>query len=290
MKTKALSLAVAFGLGVAVLGLPGAADADAGLKAQIRSLDLIKESGELHVAVYNNYPPFSVNSNGTLQGIDVDIAKALGKLLGLKVTFKEVPAGDSVDDDLRNAIWRGSFLDHSTADVMLHIPTDPKLSQTSDEVKIFGAYYKDQLAVAGDPDKFDADDGVEAFRDAKVGVELATLADMVLMLTDKGALIDNVRHYRSLEQAVDGMDKGEVVAVMGVQSELEGALGARRAKYPVTVMNLPKVAHSTWELGMAVDAGAPALAQVLSDGIATLIADGTIKKIFADHGVDYVDP
>ncbi len=55
-------------------------------------------------------------------------------------------------------------------------------------------------------------------------------------------------------------------------------------------MNLPKVAHSTWELGMAVDAGAPALAQVLSDGIATLIADGTIKKIFADHGVDYVDP
>lgn len=290
MKTKTLGIALAFGVGIAALGLSGAADAEAPVHAVVRSLDQIKESGELRVAVYRDFPPFSSSQNGVLSGIDVDIAQELARLIGVKVSFKEQAPGESVNDDLRNAIWRGHYLDHNTADVMMHIPTDPALVELNDKVAIFAPYYHEQLAVAGDPDAFDADDGLDAFRKAKVGVEIATMADMAVMMADHGALINNVRHFKTLSQAVDGMDKGEVAAVMGVRAELEGALGARKSKYPITPISLPQFAHSEWTLGMAVDADNKALAKTLDEGMATLLANGAIKKIFSDHGLDFVAP
>lgn len=282
MKINAQTFTVAFGVVVAALGMSSAANAS--------GLDEIKAKGEMLVAVYRDFPPFSSMENGVMTGVDVDIAKALGSVLGVKVAFKEQTSGESVSDDLRNAVWKGHYLDHTTADVMLHIPTDPALVELNDKVSIFAPYYHEQVAVCGNPDAFDADDGLDAFRKVQVGVETATMADMVLLTEDNGALINNVHHFKNLDLAVKGMEKGEVVAVMGVRSELEGALGDLRKKYPITPMDLAKYAHTSWDLGMAVRVDEVPLAKALGAAMATLLANGTVEKIFADHHLDYVAP
>jgi cystine transport system substrate-binding protein len=50
----------------------------------------IKQSGMLKVAVYNDFAPFSAAN----QGIDIDLADALAKKLGLKLSLLPFNAGD----------------------------------------------------------------------------------------------------------------------------------------------------------------------------------------------------
>ena len=47
------------------------------------SLDTVMERGVMRFAVYRDFPPFSHRVGGTLEGVDVDLAKAIGAKLGL---------------------------------------------------------------------------------------------------------------------------------------------------------------------------------------------------------------
>jgi hypothetical protein len=74
------------------------------------SLDTVTDRGVLRFAVYRDFPPFSHRAGGTLEGADVDLAKAIGAKLGLGVEFMELTADENMDDDLRNAVWKGPIL------------------------------------------------------------------------------------------------------------------------------------------------------------------------------------
>jgi len=98
----------------------------AGVSTSARADDAfakIKKSGVLKVAVYNDFAPFSAGGNG----IDIDLADALAKKLGLAVSLLPFPAGDDLGDDLRNMVWKGHYLGYGPADVLLHVPVDPNL-------------------------------------------------------------------------------------------------------------------------------------------------------------------
>ncbi|MDU7295076.1 MAG: transporter substrate-binding domain-containing protein [Klebsiella pneumoniae] len=56
--------------------------------AQARDMQSIEHSGELKVGVPGDYAPLAFrNAAGELQGYDVDMARDLGRTLGLKVSF-----------------------------------------------------------------------------------------------------------------------------------------------------------------------------------------------------------
>lgn len=62
-----------------------AADIDLAQKSTLQS---ILQRGELRVGLNAAYPPFEMtDKNGKLIGFDVDLAKELGKAMGVKVTF-----------------------------------------------------------------------------------------------------------------------------------------------------------------------------------------------------------
>ncbi|HQC97391.1 MAG TPA: ABC transporter substrate-binding protein, partial [Aquabacterium sp.] len=82
------------------------------------ALQRIQERGTLVVGVYNDLPPF--NSGG--KGIDVALAEALAKALGVKLSLLPFNAGEDMGDDLRNMVWRGHYLGFGPADVLLHVP------------------------------------------------------------------------------------------------------------------------------------------------------------------------
>ena len=52
---------------------------------EARSLDDIKDSGLIRIAVYTDYPPFSFIENDNPTGIDIDIAREIASALGVEL-------------------------------------------------------------------------------------------------------------------------------------------------------------------------------------------------------------
>ena len=272
-------------IAVALAVLSGAAP-----PALAASYDDIVAKGEMVVAVYRDFPPFSERRNGTLEGIDVDLARAIGQRMKLGVTFMELTAGESVDDDLRNAVWKGHYLDHRVADLMMHVPVDRAFALRNTNVVIFGPYYRERIALARNPDKVGASEGVAAFAEEKVGVETATLPDLALASAEGGRLVGNVVHFPALDQAVHALEGGQVAAVMGNETELAAALGDQAPRFPVGPIAFPALGKSGWELGLAVKDSNHQLGYAVEDVMTALRKDGTVQAIFRRHGIPYVPP
>ena len=84
-----------------------------------------------------------------------------------------------MDADLRNAIWRGPVVGGAVADLMLHVPVDPRLASRNDKVVIFAPYYTERLAVVTDPEQTGGDTLLDAFENRKVAVEGDSLSELV---------------------------------------------------------------------------------------------------------------
>ena len=104
-------------------------------------IEKIKKSGVLRVAVYDNFAPFSNRSSG----IDIDLADALSKKIGLKMTLLPFPAGENLGDDLRNMVWKGHYLGYGPADLMMHVPVDRLLMNENPQVTIFAPYHTETV-------------------------------------------------------------------------------------------------------------------------------------------------
>lgn len=263
---------------------------DGGARASSATFDQIIERGELIIAVYRDFPPFSATRGGRLAGIDVEIGTALAKRLKLRPRFFPLTAGETVDDDLRNAVWKGHYLERRVADVMLHVPTERAFALRQTEAVLFAPYFRERVAVARDPDRINSRDSVEVFADEKVGVEVDSLADLYLTEALGGRLRANVVHFPTHATAVDALLAGEVAAVMGAESEIAAQLAARKSRWPLAPMTVPGLAKTHWELGLAVKDSNRDLAYALGDAVTALRADGTIARIFRRHGIPYHAP
>lgn len=79
----------------------------AALPAAANSLDAIRQRGRLRIAVYNNFPPYSMAGG---KGIDADLGRAIAEKLGLAPEIVGFTADDDMNDDLRNMVWKGIIL------------------------------------------------------------------------------------------------------------------------------------------------------------------------------------
>ncbi|NUT14729.1 MAG: ABC transporter permease, partial [Cupriavidus sp.] len=70
----------------------------------------IRQAGTLKVAVYKGLSPFSSLAGSQYAGIDVALAQALGKALGLSVALLPFDSDEIMADDLRAMVWRGLYL------------------------------------------------------------------------------------------------------------------------------------------------------------------------------------
>lgn len=63
-----------------------------------RTLDEIKESGEINLGVFSDKSPFGfVDENGEYQGYDIYLAERLGKDLGVKINYVSTEAANRVE-------------------------------------------------------------------------------------------------------------------------------------------------------------------------------------------------
>jgi polar amino acid transport system substrate-binding protein len=251
------------------------------------SLEEVRRDGHLRVAVYRDFTPFADDG----KGIDVEVAKALAAKLGVAADVKAYPEADDVDGDLRNIVWRGHHLwREQLADVMMHVPVDPHVIQKNDKVRIFAPYFRERLVVARNRARIPQLPTLQIFTTEKIGVEAETLEDRYLVGSFGGLLRDNVVHYKSLNEAAAALLRGDVSAVMGRQTILEAALGKEASRFEITAAPAPGIATTGWELGLAVKADYPDLAEALSRAMADLLRDGTVERIFASRGLSYRAP
>ncbi|MCB1900178.1 substrate-binding periplasmic protein [Cognatazoarcus halotolerans] len=246
--------------------------------------------GRLRVAVYADFPPYS--SKG--KGIDIELGKELAKRMGLEPEVVEYAADEDMNDDLRNMVWKGHYLGTRPADVMLHVPVDKYLADNNEQVKIFGPYHLESLAVARNPKQIPPVTGsaaraLEIFTREKIGVETASLADDFLLSVLNGRLRENVLHFTNVGLAVQALKDGQVGAVMAARTEVESALGAG-TPFEISQVSMPELRIKGWALGMAVKAGNDPLAEALGKAMQEIDRDGTLARIFADNGATLQKP
>jgi polar amino acid transport system substrate-binding protein len=268
-------------------------------RVQARSLDDIIESKQIVIAVYRDYAPFSAQVNGAPVGIDIDIARHIAKTLQVELRLKWITAGETTEDDLRNSIWKGHFLDKTKADVMMRVPYDKLYSQKRDDVGLlvheqvhmFGPYHTETWKIVFNKQKIEEVTTMAVFQYHPVGVEVDSIPQFYLISAFRGSMRKNTRQFPSIVVAVESMQADEVDAVMGLRSQITALHHTlNQAQFQLAENAFPLIGKQKWDIGLAVHNDYRALSYKLGDIITAMINGQTMAGIFKTHNSTYEQP
>ncbi|MFL1586885.1 transporter substrate-binding domain-containing protein [Stutzerimonas stutzeri] len=267
---------------------------------RVRAFDDIIESGVLKVAMYENFPPYSYQQDGQPRGVDFELAQKLAEGLGLKLEVLWVTPDETLDDDLRNFIWKGHYLRRDVlADVMLRVPYDREFSYKRNElgelinelVVMFGPYQRERWQTAYDDRRIEDVPSVAVFQYHPIGVEVDSVPSFYLSSVFEGRLAKNLHHYPCVQQAFAALKEGEVDATMAMRGEIEWLMAQAGDSHLKLAENAyPNMGKQVWDLGMAVHESNRQLAYALEEVLEPLILEGGMEKLYAKHGLHYELP
>ncbi len=251
-------------------------------------LDSIRERGFITFAAYADFPPWSYEQDGRPVGVDIDLGRLIAEDLGVEARFNLVAAGETLEADLRNWVWKGPVVSGRVANVMLHVPYDSAFACRVEQVVFTGQYHVEEIAIAYRKAAYPEDPPLPAyFRFDTVAVENDSISDFYLSAFPGGQLAGNVRRYPTMADAMTGLAKGETKAAMGPRAQLEHGLTPDLGLHAPP---LPGFGAGTWTAGVAVHFAYRPLAYAVDDAIFAAIGDGRLDQIFADHGLTYRAP
>lgn len=248
-------------------------------------LSKIKEKGALRIAVYQDFEPWAWRRDGTLVGIDVDLGRACAAELGVSVEFMELLAGEDVDEDLRNAVWRGPLIGGQPADVMMHVPYDRAFALRNDRVVIVSPYYRERFTLICDRTAVDCEIPPPQFKGQRLAAELDSIPDFYLSGSFGGVLRNDVAHVPSGAAAIEAVRNRQAVAAMATRAQVEHALALGGDTMVERAAPLPALTTPGWDVGLAVKDDSRDLADRLETIMASLQSSGVLATIFARYGV-----
>lgn len=269
-------------------------------RAPERTYDIVIESGFLNVGVYRGFPPYSYEKNGEPAGVDIDIGKKIAEGLGVEFRVHWVTPDETLEDDLRNNIWKGHYLaKRRIADVMMRVPYDKQYAYMrdstgeviNDQVVMFGPYQQEQWQIAYDPDVIESVGTMAVFQYHPIGVEIDTLPATYLTSAFGGRLRDSTHHFTNVGQAFEAMTGGEVSAVLGMRAEIDHELGIHADQGFAAASNgFPGMGKQVWDVGMAVKHTHRQLGYAIEEIVDRLVREGEMAGIFVRHGLRYSMP
>jgi ABC-type amino acid transport substrate-binding protein len=210
--------------------------------------------------------------------------------MGLKLTLMPFHADDSMNDDLRNMVWRGHYLGFGPADVLMHVPVDRPLMDATPQANIFAPYYRERVVLARRLDRVPRLDTLSELGDAKVAVSGQSLAGWLMIGADSGAYRNQLdTQCKDGAEAARELKRGDVAAAAGLASELESVLRGD-ARFAIAPLPSPLARRNGWAVGMAVKRDSTELAQALQAGINGLSASGRLRDIFEGADVAWQSP
>jgi ABC-type amino acid transport substrate-binding protein len=255
------------------------------LASRAGALDDVRRRGRLTVAVYNEMPPFHEAG----RGVDVELARALAKALGVELSLLPFNADENMGDDLRNMVWKGHYLGFGPADVLLHVPVDRPLMQDNPRVSIFAPYYRERLAVARSVAQVPKFESLADFGRGRVAVPGQSLAGWLLIGAENGRWREQLlTQWKDGTEAARALQRGEAAGAAGTLSELESVL-AGDTRFAIEPWPLPR-ARDGWPVGCAVKKDATDLAQALQAAMNGLATSGELGKLFAQAKLSWRAP
>jgi ABC-type amino acid transport substrate-binding protein len=214
------------------------------------------ESGVLRVGVLTHYKPFSF-VDGQLQGFDVDVLKRLASVLKLELKIQT--------DGMTNLQKKLSSGEISV--IANQLLTTPENRRQFDFVRSYAA---NQLVCVQHED--DSRDFLSL--DDLLGKKLGVLANTGVEDQARGALGKAVLAFPSIDLAFKQLAEKKLDAVL--EESLIADYYIERDALPIKVASPFAPPLSA---GWAVRKGNKALAQRLSEGVQTLLSDGSLKQI-----------
>jgi ABC-type amino acid transport substrate-binding protein len=252
--------------------------------------DTIRARGVLRIPYYEDFAPYSMTTADGPAGIDIDIAREVAGRIGLKPRFFALVAGEKVDDDLRNGIWRGNLIDRSVGDLMFHIPYDRQIQINNDLTVLFAPYFEEGFAIAYNEQAMPGGFDPEADSDKRIGVEIDTLPDFYLTSANSGALRASAVHFAKPVEALAALRDGAVDAVILQAAQVEAFAPRLAPQATVRPFIMGGLFRSRWTVGCAIRETCRPLVYEVGDALAAMAADGRMAAIFAMAGVTYMAP
>ena len=264
-----------------------------------RSIDDIKASGEIVIAVYENFPPYSFIEDGVEKGIDIELGKKVAASLNVKPVWYFTGFDENLASDLRNTIWRGNLIHKTKADIMFRIPYDYDYLRMTDistgeleneRVTIKGPYQSEKWIIATNKEVIPQIKTLAIFAYQTIGVEIDMLPDLHLSGFARGLLQRNIKHYANFQDAVNDFKSGKIDAIAGLKSQIEYLIDYKnnKDKYYLT-QDIPQM-KSQWDLATAVSSSYRDLSYHVDGVLDVAYKNDEIKKIFESFGVEYLAP
>ncbi|TPV54354.1 amino acid ABC transporter substrate-binding protein [Aestuariibacter sp. GS-14] len=266
--------------------------------ANARSYEDIIESGQITIAVYNDFQPYSFLKDGEPAGVDIDVGKHIAKALDVNVEWLWLNADENLEDDLRNAIWKGHIITRQKADVMLRVPYDRRFAYAIDGyglpknemVVMFSPYQQENWALLRDHEKTNDIRTLAIFQYEKIAVELDSLPSFFLGATIGGRLRDKLVHVDSVFAGIDKLKAGDVAAVAGMKAQLQWGMGPLTERYDISADGLAAMSIKSWDIGMAVKQDYRELAYTIESIIEPMVKNGEMEKLYLQYGLSYDIP
>ena len=219
-------------------------------------------NGKLTIATSPDYPPFENLENGQYVGLDIEIAKAVAKELGLEPEFKTLQF-----DAIIPAIAAGGQADIGISGFSV----DPERAKEIDFTK---SYYIDDQAVAVMKDSPITDANADAELN-KEGVIIAVQSGT----TGEAYVQENypkatAQAYGNSTDAFAAMQSGQANAVCTNKAVVEAMLADAYKDAKVV-----KSIATGEEYAIVVSKDNAALTAAINEALAKLTSDGTIDKL-----------
>lgn len=241
-------------------------------RAEIPLAPQVAETGKLVIANTLEYAPFEfLDESGKLVGINVELAEAAAKALGVELELQRTPFASMIP-----ALAAGRFdISWET-----YVATEERLAQVD-----FVMYIQAGIVASTTPDKVAMFEGDNPLCGKRLGLASGAASDFVVErlnaeCLDKGLPEIQKQFY---PQAVDIV---QAVLADRVDARFDDATAS--GYFEVTsggqLVVLPGV-YDEVPMGMAIRKGDDALAEMLRAAVAELIANGSYAEIMARYGM-----
>ncbi len=246
------------------------------------ALDRIMSAGTIKVSSDPNWPPQSfLNDSNEMDGFDVDVAKEVAKRMGVKVEFV-TPSWDIITAGNWNGRW-----DMSVGSMT---PTKERATVLSFPAVYY--YTPASFAVHNDSTASSLSD----LNDKVVGASTASTFSLYLQhdLTmdvvgapefEYQVTPSEIKSYESSTVGFDDLRLGDGTRISGLITSLPSILEAMKNGYPIKVLGDPAFYEP---LSIAIDLGDAELGAKISEAVAAMRDDGTLKGLSEKwYDVDY---
>ncbi len=257
---------------------------------QESDLAVLRTRGAISFALYDDNPPFSQQQGQQLFGLEVDLARAIAAEMGVAATFLPFRARSEFGRELRDMVLQGHYLGYGPADLMLHVPVDPALTEKFPQAAFLAPYLREQMVLVGRDAAVVASTPMRLL-DYRIAAPNASAAASFLMLYRDGALQNKVKLYPDGIAATRAVLEGAVELAYVRRTQAEFALKEQPATGPIRYVpfQLPGMPVSEWRIGIAIKRERQKLAAWLEQTMQKMRTTGRLAELFTQYGLRWVD-